>query len=266
MRGFAALLAGVLSAGVALAGAAPVGAAGDGVTLHEFLIFMHVLLFVFWLGPDIGAWIWSRKAADPALGAAQRAAASAMMRAIRLLTAASMSLMLTVAGLLSHHAGLDHPAWQMVAIVLLGPAWLALVLAAGLRAGTPLGDTAAGLEYRLRWLLVVAVPLSVSYAWLTGRLAPAPYVGSKLLLFALALFFGQLLHGRLQAFHRGVAREVAGESSPALQAEMHGALRRGQPYFHALWACLLLAALVGVLRPGVPPPPVAAVASASAVE
>jgi hypothetical protein len=43
--------------------AAPVPGANDGVTTQELLQFLHIFLFVFWLGPDVAAYIWSRKAA-----------------------------------------------------------------------------------------------------------------------------------------------------------------------------------------------------------
>ena len=32
---------------------------------YEVVLFLHQLLFVYWLGPDIGVYIWSRKAANP---------------------------------------------------------------------------------------------------------------------------------------------------------------------------------------------------------
>lgn len=224
------ILAGLFCAGLAVA--APLPDAQDGVTVPELLQFLHIFLFVFWLGPDVAVYIWSRKAVDSAAPPELQAVSRQMMTRVELISRASMSLMLTIGGLLSHYVGLDHPWWQMAGIVLLGPVWLLLILAGFFRDGTPFGATALRLETALRWLVIVAVPLSVIWSTLSGRLDIAPYVGAKLLLFAAVLLCWQLLR-------TGVPR------SPL--------------YLATVWVGLLAAALLGVLKPGVPPPESSAV-------
>ena len=75
--------------------------------------------------------------------------------------------------------------------------------------------------------LIVAVPLSVIWSTLNGRLDIAPYVGAKLLLFAAILLCWQLLR-------TGVPRS--------------------RLYLATVWVGLLAAALLGVTKPGAPPP------------
>lgn len=221
------VLAGSCWAGLAMA--APIPGADDGVTTLEWLQFLHIFLFVFWLGPDVAAWIWSRKAVEAGAPPEMQAVSRQMMTRVEMISRASMSLMLTVGGLLSHYVGLDHPWWQMAGIVLLGPVWLLLILAGFFRDGTPFGATALRLETALRWLVIVAVPLSVAWSTLSGRLDVAPYVGAKLLLFAAVLLCWQLLR-------TGVPRS--------------------RLYLATVWTGLLAAALLGVLKPGAPASPV----------
>jgi hypothetical protein len=208
-----------------LAAAATVTGADDGVTVPELLQFLHIFLFVFWLGPDVAAYIWSRKAVEAGAPPEMQAVSRQMMTRVEMISRASMSLMLTIGGLLSHYAGLEHPWWQMAGIVLLGPVWLLLVLAGFFRDGTPFGATALRLETALRWTVIVAVPLSVAWSTFTGRLDVAPYIGAKLLLFAVVLLCWQLLR-------TGVPRS--------------------RTYLATVWTGLLAAALLGVLKPGVP--------------
>jgi hypothetical protein len=210
-----------------LAAAAPVALPGahDGLTTLELLQFLHIFLFVFWLGPDVAAYIWSRKAVESGAPPEMQAVSRQMMTRVEMISRASMSLMLTVGGLLSHYVGLEHPWWQMAGIVLLGPVWLLLILAGFFRDGTPFGATALRLETALRWTVIVAVPLSVVWSTLTGRLDVAPYVGAKLLLFAAVLLCWQLLR-------TGVPRS--------------------RTYLATVWVGLLAAALLGVMKPGVP--------------
>jgi hypothetical protein len=224
----------------------------DGVTSYELLQFLHVFLFVFWLGPDVAVYVWSRKAVEPSASAEQRVVAGQMMAVVDTIPRFAISLMLTVGGLLSEYVGLQHPWWQMAGIVLLGPVWLILVLISVLRDGTPFGITAQRLESSLRWLLIVAVPLSVAYSTVTGRLAMAPYVGAKLLLFAAILLFGQLLRSRLGPLRQGLSQLATAGASPELDEAMRVSVSRSRPYTIAIWLALLVAALMGVLKPGSP--------------
>ncbi len=229
----------------------------DGVTSYELLQFLHVFLFVFWLGPDVAVYAWSRKVVETGASAEQRLVAGQMMALVDVIPRAAISLMLTVGGLLSEYVGLEHPWWQMAGIVLLGPVWLTLVLIAVFRDGTAFGASAQRFESWLRWLLIVAVPLSVAYSTVTGRLALAPYVGAKLLLFALVLFFGYLLSARLAPLRLALAELGTADlathgPSTARDEAMRVSLARSRPYSVAIWLALLTAALMGVLKPGVP--------------
>ena len=209
-----------------------------------------MFLFVFWLGPDVAVYAWSRKVIEVAASAEQRVVAGQMMLLADIIPRFAISLMLTVGGLLSGYVGLDHPWWQMAGIVLLGPVWLILVLIGTVRDGTPFGITSQRLETALRWLLIVAVPVSVAYSTMTGRLAMAPYVGSKLLLFAAVLLFGHFLRARLEPLRQGCAQLAAAGPSPELDETMRASLARSRPYSVAIWVALLSAALLGVLKPG----------------
>ena len=224
----------------------------DGVTSYELLQFLHVFLFVFWLGPDVAVYAWSRKVVEAGASAEQRVVAGQMMTLVDIIPRAAISLMLTVGGLLSEYVGLEHPWWQMAGIVLLGPVWLALVLIAAFRDGTAFGASAQRLESWLRLLLIVAIPLSVAYSTVTGRLALAPYVGAKLLLFAAVLLFGHLLRARLAPLRQALTELGTAEPSTARDEAMRVSLARSRPYSVAIWLALLTAALMGVLKPGVP--------------
>jgi hypothetical protein len=241
-----------LAPGKALPATGSGGTMHDGVTSYELLQFLHVFLFVFWLGPEVAVFAWGRKAVEAGASPEQRVVAGQMMALVDIIPRMAVSLMLTVGGLLSEYVGLEHPWWQMAGIVLLGPVWLTLVLIGTVRDGTPFGATSLRLESALRWLLVVAVPVSVAYSTTTGRLEMAPYVGSKLLLFAAILLFGQLLRDRLGPLRQGLDRLATAGPSPELDESMRVSLARSRPYSMAIWVALLTAALLGVLKPGAP--------------
>lgn len=243
----------VLPSGLAYLGSLAAGAE-FGVTAHELVLFAHQLLFVYWIGPDIGVYYLSGRVTNPELPAEQRLAAARTMATVDLVPRICLALMLTVGGVLTEFVGVPHPTWQMAGIVLLGPVWLTIVLVAYFRRGTPVGGTVARLDLALRWALVAGILVSVGYSWTTGRLADTPWVAGKLLLFVAILVFGLLMRSRVQPMMDGIGKLAAGGGSPEVDAAMATSLARTKPFVLAMWLCLLLEGMLGVFQPGSPDP------------
>ncbi|MBW7931389.1 MAG: hypothetical protein H3C57_08845 [Gammaproteobacteria bacterium] len=222
-----------------------------GITPQRLWIFIHLLLFVFWLGADLGVVLAVRSAGRPGLSEEQCRRTLALGHAIDLAPRLAASLMLSVGGILSEYVGIEHPWWQMAAIIVLGPLWASLVLLAHAGFRHPFGQAAACWEDRLRRAVIVIVPLSVGWSWLGGRLAPAPYIGAKLLLFGLLMILGLRVRTLWHevAGWRAAAPSVAGGRAAAVAARLNAVL----PLMLFGWAALLAAALLGVMRPGAVP-------------
>jgi len=243
----------VATGGVVLAPAAVAHTGESPGGMHELLRYLHVVLLVFWLGPEVATLVAGQHAIRATLNAAQRVAAARMMGYYEIMPRVCMSLMLTVGGALSEQVGLDHPWWQSAAIWLLGPVWLTLTVAAHFGAATGAGAIAERLEQALRIVIVLAVPVSVAYSITAGRLAAAPYVGGKLLLFALIALLSLLARRAHAPFRDGVRELAADNGSPGLDLAMRASVARGRPFVLAIWVALLLAALLGVVQPGAQP-------------
>ncbi len=173
-------------------------ASGESNFAYTLTLFLHQALFVFWLGPDIGVYLWSTKLGNAETTPAQRLAAARVMPIIEVISKACMSLMLTVGGILTQMKGVDHYWWQMPAIIVLGPVWLTLTLMVFFKAGTAAGAQLARLDVLFRWLVVGSVSASVVFSLATGRLEGVPWIAGKLLLFAAVVMFGLLMRQRLQ--------------------------------------------------------------------
>ncbi|MCE7895156.1 hypothetical protein FBQ88_04895 [Gammaproteobacteria bacterium PRO2] len=245
---------------VAALAAMAVGERGEpGITAHRLWTFTHLILFVFWLGADLGVVLAVRAAAAAQLSAVQRARTLELARAIDLAPRLAASLMLTVGGILTEYVGIGHPWWQMAAIATLGPVWAGLILVAWLAPGSSVGERAAALEDALRRLLIVAVPLSVAWSWFTDRLAPAPYVAAKLLLFALLMALSLRIRAAWRTLaqdHRDDHDHDAGQAVEIAVARLNAVL----PLMLAGWVALTAAAWLGITRPGeaLPEAPVSA--------
>ena len=173
------------------------------------VLFLHQALFVFWLGPDIGVYLWSQKLTNTEITPAQRIAAGRIMPVISIISLACMSLMLTIGGILTEIRGIEHEAWQMVAIIALGPVWLAITLLTFFRAGSEAGAKLARYDIMFRWLVIVSVLGSVAYATAIGRLDEVPWVTAKLVLFAVLVFFGIMVRTRLAPVGESISQMEA---------------------------------------------------------
>lgn len=222
----------------------------DGVINgYEVVLVLHVLLFVFWLGPDLGRYIWSTRAANSQLSPTTRITAGELINEIELFPKICISLMLTVSGILTEAVGITHPWWQMLGIVLLGPVWLSMVLIVHFSAGNSLGKLICSMDVWFRLLMAGAVLTSVSYSWSTGHLDNTPWVTGKLALFAAILLLGLMMRLRLKPFDAGLAKLKAEGPSEQVDLDISESLTRARPYIFGIWIALAIAAWLGVAQP-----------------
>jgi len=225
-------------------------AAGDDSFVYRLTLFLHQVLFVFWLGPDIGVYMWSTKVTNAELSPAQRISAGRMMQMIELIPRLCMSLMLTVGGILTEMMGIEHPWWQMAGIVLLGPVWLTLTILVYTRSGTEQGAQLGRLDELFRWVVIASVIASTGFSVVTERLTDTPWVTAKLLLFAAVVFFGLMMRKRLAPFAAALDKLESDGVSPEIDRAMAVSISRTRAYMFAAWIALAMAAALGMIQPG----------------
>jgi len=218
--------------------------------LHDLFLILHLLLFCYWLGADLGVFYSSGMVIDPSLSDPARATAAKIMVNLDLVPRICMSLMLTVGGILSEFKGVPHPTWQMVGIVLLGPAWLAMVLTVHLQEGSDLGKTVAKVDYWFRVVLVVYLLISVGVSFAWGSLGQFPWVGAKLVVFAGLVFCGIMIRRFIGPYASGIHALATTGSNDEINAAMAKSLGQCRPFVLAIWAGLLVEVWLGVVQPG----------------
>ncbi|MEZ5498246.1 MAG: hypothetical protein R3E77_02325 [Steroidobacteraceae bacterium] len=221
------------------------------MTLGYGLIkFLHILLFVYWLGGDAGVYYSSRFVINPKLSRDARLTAAKIFADLDMLPRYCLALMLTVGGLLSEYVGVRHEPWMLVAIVLLGPVWIVMVHLVHVKQGTAAGQTLARIDMYFRWLVVLAILASVGYSWSSGRLAPYPWLAAKLLIFAGLIVCGLMIRINLPQFMAGFRQLAASGATADSDRDMIDGMAKCQPYVWLIWAGVAAAALIGILKPG----------------
>jgi hypothetical protein len=212
--------------------------------------FIHILLFVYWLGADLGVFMLARVARRSDLTFDQRVLALRMALKIDMLPRLSFALMFPVGLELSAALGLVEPglstrivAWTVSAI------WVAIVVGMVRTEG---GSRAAALRQAnvlLHWALLIVVG-AIGVTSVLGRGPfPAGWLGWKILLFALIFFCGIMIDRRFEPVAPAFARLAAEGSRPDIEHAIQSAIDRSIAWVLALYALVVAVAFLGTARP-----------------
>ncbi len=220
------------------------------MSAHDIVLIVHLLLFCYWLGGDIGVFYSSGMVIDPKLSNSARMTAAKIMINLDLVPRICMSLMLTVGGILVHYEGWEHPLWQWIGIILLGPFWLTMVLLIHFREGTDFAKNLTRIDFWFRWIIIVSVVASSTVQFMTGGYDESPWIGYKLYLFAGLVFCGLVIRMNLGPFVQGVHRLALGNIDDEANIAMAASLNRVRPFVILIWIGLVIEAGLGVVEPG----------------
>ncbi len=213
--------------------------------------FLHLLLFVYWLGGDAGVYYSSGFVIDPKRSRDARLTAAKIFIELDMLPRYCMALMLTVGGVLAYYIGIPHLSWQLPLIIILGPLWVWMVWAVHHNQGKPFGAKLAKIDLYFRWFMIAAIVVSVSYAlFVDGRLQPYPWLAAKLYIFATLILAGLLIRLTLPAFTAGFKTLATTGPTPESDQQMLDGMRAARVYVWYIWFGVAVSALIGVLKPG----------------
>lgn len=207
---------------------------------------LHLLVFAYWLGGDIGVFYASFLLADPDRAAAGRLAAGKLLNDVDL--APRLCLLLTApTGLgLAAAKGWIMLSPPLVAALFAGATlWIAIILQLH-RAHGPNWLRSADLVARCGFMATLA---GFGVAGLTGLIATPRFIALKLLLLAFCVAMGLLVRLSLTGFAPAYIALATKGPSAETDATIGDALSRARPFVVAIWIALAVAAFLGVLQP-----------------
>ncbi|SUD49263.1 Uncharacterised protein [Nocardia otitidiscaviarum] len=231
-----------------------------GAHPNGWWILLHLVLFVFWLGGDLGVYYSSRFVIDPRLTPAARSSALAIMSGLDLGPKICLVLFLpsgvTLMALEPHGAslfGIDFfPWWFVVAVWLFAAVWLTLAVIAHRTHGRIAGIYRADLAIRVA--VIAGALTSGGYALVAaepfGVTTDPRWLGGKILLYGLAIAAGLGIRMTLRPFGPAFATLMSSGSSEPVERTLRRSVDGCLPYVWAIWGSVLAAAALGVLKPG----------------
>ncbi|HYC03276.1 MAG TPA: hypothetical protein VED40_08295 [Azospirillaceae bacterium] len=218
--------------------------------LYTLLLLAHILLFVYWLGGDLGVYYSSGYISRPSVTPATRAVVAKIMLALDMTPRICLVLMLPVGVTLSHRLGvLALPDWAIPVLWVLSIFWLAMVWTIYVREHQPLAHSLTRVDWVVR-LSVIAALLAVAVLGLIGQ-GPVTggWISLKILIFALIIASGLAIRVMLKPFGAAFGRLMKEGSNPEIEAELAASLARVKPPVLVIWAGLVVNAWLGLAKP-----------------
>lgn len=226
------------------------------MTLHDVLVLVHLLLFVYWLGADLGVFYASRFVLRSDLTMQARSVVLRIMDWLDMSPRICLVLFLPsgVSLMANHPLGRDvFAGWPVALVWILSLVWLGLVIADHKLRGQALGTLVRRVDLLVRIVVVVALLAVAAYAFV----APKPFgadsnprwLAAKVGLYAIAIACGVAIRITLRPFGPAFARLRAGGGSED-EAVLTRSMRHSIPFVLAIWVCVALAAALGVAKPG----------------
>ncbi|MDO6710697.1 hypothetical protein Q4567_08215 [Aliiglaciecola sp. 2_MG-2023] len=219
------------------------------MTAHDLLLLIHILLFCYWLGGDIGVFYSSNIVVDSKASREARIVAGKIMVACDLVPKLCMTLMLTTGGLLTTFFGVEHPVWQMAAIILLGPFWLTLVLLQHYKHHASYINNLVKFDFIFRCALIVIGLISLCFAVINGKLNDNTWIAAKLSIFYLLVFCGLMIRLALKDFGPAYSKLIQGTHTAVEDRAMLKAMNKAKPWVYTIWAGLISAGAIGIAKP-----------------
>ncbi|WP_063066104.1 hypothetical protein [Nocardia violaceofusca] len=227
---------------------------------HGWWILLHLVLFVFWLGGDLGVFYSSRFVIDPERTPTARATALAIMSGLDLGPKICLILFLpsgiTLMALDPHGATLFgialFPWWFVVLVWLFAAGWLALAITAHRTHGRIVVVHRADLTIRIAVIAAAAVAGVYTLAAEDpfGVTTDPRWLGGKILLYTAAVAAGLGIRMTLRPFGPAFGRLQSEGSSPGFESVLRRSVNGCLPYVWVIWGSVLGAAALGVFKPG----------------
>jgi hypothetical protein len=214
----------------------------------SFLTLLHLLIPIYWLGGDLGAFYGSRFMVDPARSVPERMMALKILNNIDMAPRTTLILAFpTGFGLAVAKGWIDAPAVSVIGVWVLGLAWLALAWTVHLKHG-PAGAGYKRVDMAIRYVVLAGL-IGSGVAGLAGAVMLPLFISLKLLALAVCISIGLLVRRQLVPLFPAIIALREHGPTPEGDRTIAGVIAITQPTVIMLWIVVLIACLLGIATP-----------------
>jgi hypothetical protein len=214
------------------------------------LTLLHVLVFVYWLGGDLGAFYASHVLTDTTRPPAARAAAAHVLMQVDMAPRTALILAAPTGFTLAVAQGWwPAPPWGIAAAWIGSLAWLALAWVLHLKHLQP-GSLWRRIDLFIRWAVLIKLALIALAPQFFPWTADIPlFLRLKLAALAGAIACGLWIRRCLAPFGPAYVALASGAPTAEHNAIIASTLQRARPFVVLIWTLLIAAAFLGLARP-----------------
>ena len=212
--------------------------------------YAHILLFVYWLGADLGVFFASRYVARADLPLEERLRFLELLLKVDMGPRTALILMIPVGFTLTTTLGVAPFAAAWLPLIWVASlAWLALAWYLFINARDPRSAPWARLDLGIRLAIVVTFLALGLLSLVRGAPLLTPWLAGKFVLFAGVVTLGLLLRRVIRDWVTGFAELRVAEQREAGNVRIYAAHRRAARLAQLLWLGVAAIAFLGVVKP-----------------
>jgi hypothetical protein len=203
----------------------------------------HILVFVYWLGGDLGVFYSSTILTDTKTSPQGRIIAAKVLAQVDMAPRTAMILTLPTGLTLASQAGyLSLSAPILVGVWMAGLAWLALAWTIHLK-HLPPSSLWRRADLGVRGVLIIGL-LGTAISGMVPL-----FLALKLAILATTIVMGLLIRRALAPFGAAFGEMIATGPTPQIDHIIAKSLNGSRPAVVCIWILLLIAALIGIAKP-----------------
>ncbi len=216
---------------------------------YELLTYVHILLFTYWLGADLGVFIGARVSGRPGLTYEQRVLLREAVVLVDMAPRSALILILPVGFQMAASWGSPIQGPWLLLIWVAAAIWFVIMWSVHIKAGTEQGEALRKLDMVIRY----AVMLVMFGIGLSSLLVDVPFepnwLATKAFLFGAIIALGIALRVIAKDLPPIMAAFKEGKDDAAAQERLNAQRRRGARTALTLWGVLFVMAFLGTTKP-----------------
>ena len=219
--------------------------------LYPNLVYLHLLLFVFWLGGDLGVFVLGQHFRKRSYSLPERLTLLKLLVIVDMGPRTAWALMVPATLLLLKAGGhWDVPLWLLLGGSVAGLVWCALVWDAHNHDQTPRAARDRRIEAWFRYSLAGFYLTLGGLSVVSGAPLAEPWLAWKALLFGLIFVAAIGIDIAFKPVGPRLMALVAQGSSDATEVPLRAVMDRTRRFVLAVYALLFVTAWLGVVKPG----------------
>jgi len=215
------------------------------------LVYIHIVLFVYWLGGDLGVFVTARYVADRKLSLEERFRFMHALLICDMGPRTSLILFIPVGFEMAKILGLSPIKGPWMGLVwLFGLSWLAMNWWLFKNERHALADRVRAIDNYIRYGVMAVMSLMGLVSLATGRPIEANWLATKIFLFSCVMMLGVYLRGEIKQWIIGFGMvRQGGEAADKGNTIIEQSLVRSQRAAMLLWGGVALIAFIGKTKP-----------------